>query len=157
MKIRILSPGKKLPQWINTGFAEYAKRMPAECKVELVELNLGRRPKKNYSVEQAKQDELQYFLKALNSNEHIVVLDEKAKSITTVELSKQLKNWQGSGSNIAILIGGPDGLADELIQKARQKFSLSNLTLPHGFVRVLLAEQLYRAHSILNNHPYHRA
>jgi len=91
------------------------------------------------------------------SNEHIVVLDEKAKSITTVELSKQLKNWQGSGSNIAILIGGPDGLADELIQKARQKFSLSNLTLPHGFVRVLLAEQLYRAHSILNNHPYHRA
>jgi len=157
MKIRILSPGKKLPQWINQGFTEYAKRMPSDCKVELVELNLGRRPKKNYSVDQAKKDELQFFRKALNDSDYIVALDEHAKAISTVQLSKQLENWQSNGSNIAILIGGPDGLAKELLDSAKQKFSLSALTLPHGFVRVLLAEQLYRAWAITQNHPYHRA
>ena len=157
MKIRILSPGKKLPGWINEGFAEYAKRMPNECKLELIELNLAKRAKKNYSTEQAKQEELAFFQKALNKSEHVVALHEKAKSISTVGLAQQLEYWQGLGKDIAILIGGPDGLAPELLQLAEQKFKLSDLTLPHGLVRVLLAEQLYRAHTIVIGHPYHRA
>jgi len=156
MKIRILSPGKKLPSWINEGFAEYAKRMPNECKLELVELNLAKRAKKNYSSEKAKQEELAFFEKAFNKGEHIVALHEKAKALSTVGLSQQLEHWQGLGKDVVILIGGPDGLAPELLQKAQQKFKLSDLTLPHGMVRVLLAEQLYRAHTITIGHPYHR-
>ncbi len=156
MKIRILSPGKKLPGWINQGFAEYAKRMPNECKVELIELNLAKRAKKNYSSIQAKQEELAFFEKALHKNDHIIALHEKAKAISTVGFSQQLATWQGLGKDVAILIGGPDGLADELLQKAHQKFKLSDLTLPHAMVRVLLAEQLYRAYTITIGHPYHR-
>jgi len=156
MKIRILSPGKKLPQWINHGFNEYAKRMPKDCKLELIELNLAKRAKKNYSAESAKQEELLFFQKALDKNDHVIALHEKAKAISTLGLAKQLENWQGIGKNIAILIGGPDGLAPELLSLAQQTFKLSDLTLPHGMVRVLLAEQLYRAYTISIGHPYHR-
>ena len=156
MKIRILSPGKKLPDWIQKGYSEYAKRMPKSCQFELVELSLAQRTKKNYSAEKAKQEELAFFQAALNQSDFIVTLDEKAKPVSTMDLSKHLEHWQSLGRDIAILIGGPDGLAPELLKIANQKLRLSDLTLPHGLVRVLLAEQLYRAYTISIGHPYHR-
>ena len=156
MKIRILSPGRKMPAWIQDGFATYAKRMPKECKLELVELNLGQRSKKNYSVAQAKLDECKQFEKVLQSSDLVIALDVKGKALSTSELSKNLQNWMASGSDVAILIGGPDGLSQDLLDKARQTISLSKLTMPHALVRVVLAEQLYRAYTLLIGHPYHR-
>ena len=157
MKIRVLSPGKKMPAWIQEGFQTYAKRMPKECRLQLVELELGHRGKKNYSIAQAQQEETVQFEKALQQGDYIVALDVKGKAMSTEELAISLENWRGGGSDVAILIGGPDGLEAKLLKQAQQKISLSKLTLPHALVRVVLAEQLYRAWSILNGHPYHRA
>lgn len=157
MKIRILSPGKKMPAWIQEGFATYAKRLPKECRIELVELDLGHRSKKNYAVAQAIQEESKQFEKALQSSDFIVALDVKGKTLSTEQLAQSLQTWMASGSDIAILIGGPDGLSQDLLDQARQTLSLSKLTLPHALVRVVLAEQLYRAWTLLSGHPYHRA
>ena len=157
MRIRVLSPGKKMPAWIQEGFTTYAKRMPTECRLEPVELELGHRSKKNYSVEQAKQEETKQFEKALRPSDFIVALDVKGKSLSTEQLSLGLKKWMGGGSDVAILIGGPDGLDQGLLDKASQVISLSKLTLPHALARVVLAEQIYRAWTLLKGHPYHRA
>jgi len=157
MKIRVLSPGKKMPAWIQEGFKTYAKRMPRECSLELVELDLGNRSKKNYSAEQAKRDEEKQFEKHLGKSEYRVALDVLAKPLNTEQLASSLEDWRASGSDIAILIGGPDGLSEKLLASAQQKISLSKLTLPHALVRVIFAEQIYRAWTLLSGHPYHRA
>ena len=156
MKIHLLSVGNKMPAWVNDGYSEYAKRMPRECQLQLIELPPAIRSK-NQPVQRAIEDEGQRILKAIPKNSYVVALDVKGKQHSTESLSTTLDNWLNIGSDITLIIGGADGLSNECLQKSNSKWSLSNLTFPHPLVRVVLAEQLYRAWSLLNNHPYHRA
>jgi len=154
MKIKIISVGHKMPGWVETACAEYTKRMPRELPVEIVEIKPDKRAGgKNSQVVQAAEAER--ILKAANKD-FLVVCDERGKEKTTLQLADMLKQWQASGRDISIIVGGADGLASSLIQKADFCWALSKLTLPHAFVRVLLTEQLYRAYSVTQNHPYHK-
>lgn len=144
-----------MPSWVQQGFQEYAKRLPRECELVLKEIPAGKRGK-NSDVARIVKDEGDRMLAALPPRAHLVTLDIPGKSWTTPELASNLKIWLESGQNIALLIGGPEGLAEAVKERANQSWSLSNLTLPHPMVRIVVAEQIYRAWSILNNHPYHR-
>jgi 23S rRNA (pseudouridine1915-N3)-methyltransferase len=155
VKIHLLAVGTKMPGWVVTAFEEYTKRMPRECSIELREIPPAHRGK-NGNPDRYKADEAQRILSALPRGAHLVVLDERGKSWTTKQLSRQLDDWMHSGHDVALVVGGPDGLDPSLMQQAKQKWSLSPLTLPHPMVRILLAEQLYRAMTILQGHPYHR-
>ncbi|MFV8783516.1 23S rRNA (pseudouridine(1915)-N(3))-methyltransferase RlmH [Microbulbifer sp. SA54] len=158
MKIRILAAGGKMPSWVQEGYQEYAKRLPRELTLEMVEIPLGNRGQKNSAalVEKARQKEGEAMLAALGPRDHVVALDVKGKSWSTEQLSRELAGWQMSGDNVSLLIGGPDGLAPDCLSRASQRWSLSALTMPHPLVRVLLAEQLYRAWTLLAGHPYHK-
>lgn len=156
MRIHIISIGNKMPNWVNEGFNEYAKRMPTECQVNLIELPPAQRSKTT-DLKRAIQDEGQRMLKAIPKNTSIVALDVAGKAHSTESLSRELENWLSSGQDVVLLIGGADGLSSECIAAAKSKWSLSKLTYPHPLVRVILAEQLYRAWSLMRNHPYHRA
>lgn len=158
MKIRIIAAGGKMPGWVQEGYAEYAKRLPREIALEMVEVPLGNRGHKSSPalVEKARQKEGEAMLAALAPREHVVALDVQGKPWSTEQLSQQLENWQMQGDNVALLIGGPDGLAADCLARARQRWSLSPLTLPHPLVRVVLAEQIYRAWTLLAGHPYHK-
>lgn len=155
MKLRIIAVGTRMPQWVNEGFQEYAKRMPPELKVEVVELGLGPRGK-NQPVERAIAREGEAMLKAIPASDGVIALDVPGKPWTTEKLAQQLRDWQESGNNYNLLVGGPDGLAPECLARAEQSWSLSPLTLPHPLVRVLLMEQLYRAWTVNAGHPYHK-
>lgn len=155
MRIRIIAVGTKMPAWVEAGFAEYHKRMPREITVEVKELALGNRGK-NQSSSAAIADEGKRMLSAIDEKDWVIALDLTGKSWSTPNLSRELERWKMDGVNLSILIGGPDGLAKECLNRAQQKWSLSALTLPHPVVRVVLMEQLYRAETILNNHPYHK-
>lgn len=156
MRIHIISIGNKMPNWVTDGFNEYAKRMPAECQVNLIELPPAQRSK-NTDLKRAIQEEGQRMLKVIPKNAVIVALDVKGKPHSTESLATAMDSWLSSGSDIALLVGGADGLSSACLSLASSKWSLSNLTFPHPLVRVILAEQLYRAWSLLRNHPYHRA
>lgn len=147
-----------MPAWVQEGYNEYAKRLPRELTLEMVEVPLGNRGQKNSAalVEKARQKEGEAMLAAINPREHVVALEVKGKSWSTEQLSRELADWQMSGDNVCLLIGGPDGLSPDCVARANQKWSLSALTLPHPLVRVLLAEQLYRAWTLLAGHPYHK-
>lgn len=155
MKVRIIAVGTKMPTWVEQGYAEYAKRMPRDCVVELVELPLAQRGK-NTDIARAMEKEGEEMLAAIGKGEQVIALDVKGKSWSTEQLAEQMANWRMSGSNYCLLIGGPDGLAPQCLAKAQIHWSLSALTLPHPLVRILVIEQLYRACSILQNHPYHK-
>ncbi len=155
MKLRLLAVGHKMPAWVEQGYAEYAKRLPADCALELVEIAPGHRAK-NTSKEKAMQQEAEALRKAIRPQDFVVALDVKGHAWSTEQLAQQLDGWRMQGGDVALLIGGPDGMTPELLTLARQRWSLSALTLPHPLVRVLLAEQLYRAWSILQGHPYHK-
>ena len=144
-----------MPAWVEEGYAEYAKRMPPESKLKLVEIAAGKRAK-NSDTKRLTQQEGEKMLAAIPKAAKIVALDVLGKVVSTEQLAQELKSWQASGQDIAILIGGPEGLADDCLKQAQQKMSLSKLTLPHPLVRVVLAEQLYRATTILKGHPYHK-
>lgn len=155
MRFLILSVGHKMPEWISTGFHEYAKRMPREAKIELVEI----RPEPRTSgktPQQIMEAEAQRILAALPPTCQCIALDERGATWTTRQLSERMGQWMGEGRDVTFVIGGADGLHDSVKKAARQMLALSAMTLPHAMVRVLLAEQLYRAHSLLHNHPYHR-
>jgi len=144
-----------MPNWVDFGYNEYAKRMPPELKVELVEIPInvkGRNP-----TNQAIENQGQALLKNIQPQDFVVALDVLGKSMSTQALASQLTNWQMNGQNICLLIGGPDGLSSDCLSRANIKWSLSDLTLPHPLVRILVMEQLYRAWTINNNHPYHRS
>lgn len=144
-----------MPGWVEEAFAEYQKRMPREARVELVEF----RPEKRdggKTAEQAMAAEAARIQAALPKNCLRVGLDERGKPFTSLQLADRLKEWLGSGRDVALIIGGADGLAPEVKGEADLLWSLSPLTLPHPLVRIVLVEQLYRAMSILQNHPYHR-
>lgn len=155
MRITILSVGHRMPAWIQEGFNEYAKRMPPEARLELVELKPEERGA-GRSTDKAKGDEGERILAALPPGATLLALDEKGKAVSTQGLSVMLAGWMRDGIHPAFAIGGADGLSDSVKERAQKLISLSALTLPHALVRVLLAEQLYRAWSILARHPYHR-
>ncbi len=155
MQLMIVAVGHKMPAWIATGFEEYAKRMPAECRLTLKEIKPVERSSSNTAA-WAMAQERSRIESALPKGIRIIALDEHGKDCTSVQLSQQLTQWQQDGRDVAFIIGGADGLDPQFKAKADGLIRVSSLTLPHGMVRVLLAEQLYRAWSITQNHPYHR-
>ena len=155
MKLFIVAVGNKLPEWISRGFIEYSKRMPREATVVLVEVKPEPRTT-GKTVAQIMEAEAQRIEAALSKDVTRIVLDERGAALTTKQLSQKMRDWLGGGRDVAFIIGGADGLHQSLRDSAQQLLALSALTLPHGMVRVLLAEQLYRAYSLLHNHPYHR-
>ncbi|MGR9072190.1 MAG: 23S rRNA (pseudouridine(1915)-N(3))-methyltransferase RlmH [Gammaproteobacteria bacterium] len=155
MQIHLISIGNKMPDWVVRGYEEYARRLPRECELKLREIAPGKRLK-NADVSRLVKDEGERMLAALPNNAHTVALDLKGKPWSTAELSEALTGWQAGGRNVALLVGGPEGLAQAVRQKADETWSLSNLTFPHPLVRIIVAEQIYRAWSLMRNHPYHR-
>lgn len=155
MRLSIIAVGTKMPAWVEQGVAEYGRRMPRELKLEWREIPLARRGKDS-RPQQLCAREGQQLLKAVPAGDRVIALDVRGKRISTEQLAQQLESWQMSGDNYSLLIGGPDGLSSDCLERAEQRWSLSDLTLPHPLVRVLLAEQLYRAWTITVNHPYHR-
>ena len=155
MKLIIVSVGNKMPDWITAGFNEYTKRMPREAQITLLEIKPEPRTT-GKTVAQIMEAEAQRIVSALPQNCLRIALDERGAQPTTKQLAAQMQGWMREGCDIAFIIGGADGLHDSVKQSAQQLLALSALTLPHAFVRVLLAEQLYRAHSLMHNHPYHR-
>jgi len=155
MKFLVVAVGHKMPEWIATGFNEYSKRMPREAKIELVEIKPEPRTT-GKSVPQIMEAEAQRILAALPDGCLKIALDERGANWTTRQFADRMRQWMGEGRDVAFIIGGADGLHESVKSGAQQLLALSAMTLPHGMVRVLLAEQLYRAHSLLHNHPYHR-
>jgi 23S rRNA (pseudouridine1915-N3)-methyltransferase len=155
MKLLIVSVGHKMPDWITAGFNEYAKRMPREAKIELIEIKPEPRST-GKTTAQIMEAEAQRILAALSQNCLRIALDEHGMQPTTRQLAAQMQGWMREGRDVAFIVGGADGLHESVKHASQQQMALSSLTLPHAFVRVLLAEQLYRAHSLLHNHPYHR-
>lgn len=155
MKLYVIAVGHKMPDWITSGFNEYTKRMPREARIELIELKPESRTS-GKTTAQIMDAEAQRILAALPQNTLRIALDEHGATPTTKQLAQQMQRWLGDGRDVAFIIGGADGLHESVKQAAQEMMALSALTLPHGMVRVLLAEQLYRAHSLLHNHPYHR-
>ena len=156
MKVNLIAIGNKMPDWVDIASNDFLKRLPAEIKVNEVFLPLIKRGK-NPDIPRIVRDESRKLLNAVPKNSVLVVLDVLGKKITTMKLSEMLGTWLEQSQDISIIIGGPDGVSDELLASATMKISLSELTFPHPLVRVVLLEQIYRAWSILNNHPYHRA
>ncbi|MDT8404466.1 23S rRNA (pseudouridine(1915)-N(3))-methyltransferase RlmH [Sulfuriflexus sp.] len=156
MRIHLIAVGQRMPDWVNTAYQDFARRLPGEYRLNLVELAAGKRGK-NADIARAIADEGKRMLDALPKDCLVITLDEHGRAWSTMEVAGQLADWSRGGRDVALLIGGADGLAAEVRQRADMSWSLSNLTLPHALVRVVLAEQLYRAWSLLTNHPYHRA
>lgn len=144
-----------MPGWVTEGYQEFAKRLPPECRLNLIELPLGKRSKGSDPA-RAVREEGEGMMNAIPKDSHIVALDVGGAPWSTEQLSRELDSWLQSGRNVALLIGGPDGLSEPCIKSAQALWSLSELTLPHALVRIIVAEQIYRAWSILHNHPYHR-
>lgn len=144
-----------MPDWVQTGYSEYAKRLPRECALALREVPLAARGK-NADIARAIEKEGEAMLAAIPAQERVIALDVTGKPQSTGSLAKTLQEWQMQGGDTSFLIGGPDGLSGNCLTRARESWSLSGLTMPHPLVRILLAEQLYRAWSMLHNHPYHR-
>lgn len=155
IRITIVAVGKRMPEWVQTGFAEYKKRLSHEVGLELIEVTPARRAK-NTLTNKLLQEEAHAILDALPERNHVIALDETGKRQTTLQLSDCMQNWIDQGVNTSLIIGGADGLDESVLAAANERWSLSDYTLPHALVRVVLAEQLYRAWSILKNHPYHR-
>lgn len=155
MKLRLITVTHKSPSWIREGYEEYAKRLPSSCALELVEIPAEKRTN-NADLKRIGEREGEKILAAIKPTNLVIALDVKGASWSTEELAANLKNWLQEGRNIDLLIGGPEGLSAACRQKAEVKWSLSPLTFPHILVKLIIAEQIYRAHSILQQHPYHR-
>ncbi len=155
MQLIIAAVGHKMPAWIEDGYQEYAKRMPAECRLVLKEIKPVERSGSR-TAETVMAQERTRIEAVLPKGGRVVALDEHGRDLTTLQLAQQLTNWQQLGGDVTFVIGGADGLDAEFKKNADMLMRVSSLTLPHGMVRVLLAEQLYRAWSITRNHPYHR-
>lgn len=156
MRVRILAVGTRMPAWVGAGCDTYLKRLRGALRIELVEVAPGARAA-NAPIERAMQDEAGRLLGRLGKDDYVVALDERGKALSSLELAQWLGERLREGRDLSFLVGGPDGFAAQVRERAHFTWSLSRLTLPHGLVRVLLAEQLYRAHTVLCGHPYHRA
>jgi 23S rRNA (pseudouridine1915-N3)-methyltransferase len=155
LRLRILAVGTRMPAWVEMAVDDYARRLPPELVLEVVEIPLGCRSK-GADPARAVAAESQALLKRVGGRDTLVALDVAGESWTTPQLAEKLAFWQAAGGNCCLLVGGPDGLSDDCLHRARWRWSLSRLTLPHPLVRVVLAEQLYRAWAINTGHPYHR-
>lgn len=144
-----------MPRWVEDGYQEYAKRLPPDLPLELVEIPLTTRGK-NADVARLMRREGEQMLAATQPGERIVTLEVNGRAWSTEQLAEQLERWRLEARTVNLMVGGPEGLAEEVQARSEQRWSLSPLTLPHPLVRILLAEQLYRAWTILNRHPYHK-
>lgn len=156
MKLHVISVGNKMPDWVQAGYQEYARRMPGNCSLQLLEIPSLFRGK-NLDVERTLRDEGRKMLEAVPKNCKVITLEVGGRAFTTEALAQELESWMLGGRDVALLVGGPEGLSPECSQASELKWSLSKLTLPHPLVRVVLAESLYRAWSVMTGHPYHRA
>jgi len=155
MHIHIIAVGNRMPEWVETGYAEYAKRMPRECRLVLREIPAGRRTK-GANIQRIIEQEGARQCDAIPVGAHVVALDQRGKQLDTEALASEIKTHLERGEHLALLIGGPEGLAPSSLARAKERWALSKLTLAHPVVRVVLAEQLYRAWSLLQGLPYHR-
>jgi 23S rRNA (pseudouridine1915-N3)-methyltransferase len=156
MKCRVIAAGTRLPDWINAGFHDYQRRLKKPISIELVEIPVAARSSSS-SARQAMDKEGRAMLAALAKDDHVVALEVAGRPVSTQELAAWLETRMQEGGDVAFLIGGPDGLAPGCRKRAAAAWSLSRLTFPHALARVILAEQLYRAASLIAGHPYHRA
>jgi 23S rRNA (pseudouridine1915-N3)-methyltransferase len=156
MQLLVAAVGQRMPGWVNEAWTEYARRMPSNLDLSLREISLARRGK-NADTKRLTATESMALHEAMPERARIIALDVKGQSWSTEKLAGNLEDWMGDGRDVGFMIGGPDGIAAEIMQKADTRWSLGPLTLPHPLVRVVLAEQLYRAWTITQNHPYHRA
>lgn len=156
LRLSLLAASNRQPEWVDAGTAEYAKRLRGRCTLEVKSVPLARRTAST-PAERAVAEEGERLLAAVPVGAHVVALIENGKPWSTRELAAKLEGWIERGAPVALLVGGPDGLAPACVARANERWSLSNLTLPHGLVRILVAEALYRAWSVLEGHPYHRA
>ncbi len=155
MKVNLLALGHKMPDWVDIAFNNYNHRLPHHLKIQMLEMPAVSR-QKGLNIAQIKAQEAVLIQKQLKPDSVNIALDENGKTISTVCLSKQLNQWQMNGQDVNIIIGGADGLGRSILEVSHQCWSLSKLTFPHQLVKVIIAEQLYRAYSLLSNHPYHR-
>lgn len=154
MQIQLIAVGNKMPDWVQQGYNEYAKRLPRECELVLKEISPDKR--RSGDIARITKEEGERMIAALAPRSHIVSLDIPGKPWSTEDLAKQLRRWQENAQPVALMVGGPEGLSPQVKELAQESWSLSPLTFPHPLVRVVVAEQIYRAWSLLNNHPYHR-
>jgi 23S rRNA (pseudouridine1915-N3)-methyltransferase len=155
MRIQVVAVGNKMPKWVVEGTNEYLRRFPADCQLYFTEVTAGKRGK-NADVKRILEEEGNKCLQAVPKGNRIVTLEVLGNSWDTPTLAKQLDKWKMDGRDVSLIIGGPEGIAPHCLQQAEQRWSLSALTLPHPMVRVIVAESLYRAWSVTQNHPYHR-
>jgi 23S rRNA (pseudouridine1915-N3)-methyltransferase len=156
LRLSLLTASNRQPSWVDDGAADYAKRLRGRCTLEIKTLPLARRTTSS-PVERSVADEGGRLLAAIPTGAHIVALDERGKPWTSKDLTAKLAAWMRVGAPVYFVVGGPDGLAPDCVTRAHERWSLSPLTLPHGLAKVVAAEALYRAWSLLENHPYHRA
>lgn len=154
MRLRVLAVGQKMPAWVEDGVAEYSRRMPKEYAVEWVDIAPAKRG--NGSPQRYREKEGEVILSRLAKTDHLVALDASGSTISTEKISDRFDQWQMQGQHVSIVIGGPDGLDAGVLQRAAEHWSFGRITLPHPLVRIILAEQLYRAWSVQAGHPYHR-
>ncbi len=155
MRLHLIAVGNRMPGWVEQGYVEYAKRLPADCALLLHEIAPGKRSK-GADLERARREEGEKMLAALPKGAYVVALEVGGRDWSTEDLAQRLTEWRQQGRDVALLVGGPEGLADTCRARADVQWSLSRLTLPHPLVRIVLAEQIYRAWSITQGHPYHR-
>lgn len=155
MKVRLVAVGERMPAWVETAVGEYVKRLNGEIRLEVVEIAAGKRTKAS-DLERIREQEGERMVAALAHDDRVIALDVGGKALSTEAMAAELNRTLPEGRNIALLVGGPEGLAQCALAKARERWSLSALTLPHPLVRVLVAEQVYRCWSLMRGHPYHR-
>lgn len=156
MQIHLIAVGQRMPAWVNEAYAEYARRMPASCALHLIEIPADKRGK-GADIARALAREGERMLAAIPRGAQVIALEVGGQAWCTEDVSRELDAWLHSGADVALLVGGPEGLAPACRRAAPRCWSLSPLTLPHPLVRVVVAEQIYRAHTLLSGHPYHRA
>jgi len=156
MRIHLVAVGTRMPSWVTGGYTEYARRLPRECSLQLVEIPVSKR-RKSLPATRAMQEEGQLMLAAIPADCLVIALDVAGRHWSTETLAERLNDWLAGGRDVVLLAGGPDGLAPDCLARADLRWSLSTLTYPHPLVRIIVAEQLYRAWSINAGHPYHRS
>jgi len=155
MRLHLIAVGQRMPAWVEQGYEEFAKRLPADCALQLTEIPAGKRGK-NADIPRILQQEGERMLAAVPKSARVIALEVQGSAWSTEQLAQALDSWRQEGRDVALLVGGPEGLAPACAARAEQRWSLSPLTLPHPLVRIVIAEQVYRAWSILAGHPYHR-